>query len=70
MNEGENNGDIFGDVHAYNRLNTLYEDNNQRNFLVSKNPNNLIYTYNSPLNRDNWRTLINSSKNELIFNYK
>ena len=70
LNEGENNGDIFGDVHAYNRLNTLYEDNNQRNFLVSKNPNNLIYTYNSPLNRDNWRTLINSSKNELIFNYK
>jgi len=70
LNEGENNGDIFGDVHAYNRLNTLYKDNNRRNFLVSKNPNNLIYTYNSPLNRDNWRTLINSSKNELIFNYK
>ena len=70
LNEGENNGDIFGDVHAYNRLNTLYEDNNRRNFLVSKNPNNLVYTYNSPLNSDNWRTLINSSKNELIFNYK
>ena len=70
LNEGENNGDIFGDVHAYNRLNTLYEDNNRRNFLVSKNPNNLVYTYHSPLNSDNWRTLINSSKNKLILNYK
>ena len=69
----ENNGDISRDVYTHSRFISLYGDKKQRNFLASKNPNNLsfkIFSYNSKLNGNNSRTLNTSSKNKLIFNYK
>ena len=73
LKAGENNGDISEDVYTHSRFITLNEYKTNRNFLVSKNSNNLshqIYSYNSKLNSNNSRTLNTSSKNKLIFNYK
>ena len=71
LKTAENNGDISRDVYTHSRFISLYGDKKQRNFLASKNPNNLshkICSYNSKLNGNNSRTLNNTKDVYCHFN--